>query len=124
ARKYLLAVPGGPEWENLLAKFVTFESLSSSRLPARPRPEEVGWWFKQGRPLELPSQLPIFKSLESFEKEWVRWWTAAQPDWRKTEDWPLPQEVPQEDVDKPDWDELPNGGKDGLFLIIVTLGWW
>jgi len=23
-----------------------------------------------------------------------------------------------------DWDDLPNGGKDGLFLIVVSLGWW
>lgn len=142
AYKFLLGVPGGPEWESLLANFVTFESLSSShvstllldgsmpslitqqrikcKLPVRPRPREVSHWFKQGRPLEFPNQLPTFKSLESFEKEWVAWWSAAQPEWRNTEDWPLHRE----DVDDPDWDELPNGGKDGLFLIVVTLGWW
>lgn len=25
---------------------------------------------------------------------------------------------------KRDWGNLPNGGKDGLFLIVVSLGWW
>lgn len=70
--------------------------------------------------MESPNQLPILKSLESFEKEWVAWWSAAQSDWHNTGDWPLLWE----DVNEPDWDELPNGGKDGLFLIVVTLGWW
>lgn len=28
---YLIRVPGGPEWEKLLASYITFESLSSAR---------------------------------------------------------------------------------------------
>ena len=30
AAPYLTGVPGGPEWEKMLASFITFESLSSS----------------------------------------------------------------------------------------------
>ena len=31
----------------------------------------------------------------------------------------------QEDVvGQQDWGDLPNGGKDGLFLVVVSLGWW
>lgn len=27
-------------------------------------------------------------------------------------------------VRQQDWGDLPNGGKDGLFLVVVSLGWW
>ena len=31
ATSYLIGVPGGPEWDQMLASYVTFESLSSAR---------------------------------------------------------------------------------------------
>ena len=33
--------------------------------------------------------------------------------------WPFAQEE-----DAGDWGDLPNGGKDGLFLVVLSLGWW
>jgi hypothetical protein len=30
----------------------------------------------------------------------------------------------QEDAVGLDWGDLPNGGKDGLFVVLVSLGWW
>jgi len=50
----------------------------------------------------------------------VAWWSAAQPGWRETSDWPFVQE----DADGRDWGSLADGGKDGLFLTLVSLGWW
>jgi len=50
----------------------------------------------------------------------VAWWSATQPTWRDTSDWPLVQG----DTNGRDWGSLTDGGKDGLFLALVSLGWW
>lgn len=50
----------------------------------------------------------------------MAWWSAAQPKWRDTSDWPLVQE----NADGRDLGSLADGGKDGLFLAVVSLGWW
>lgn len=142
AAPYLIGVPGGPAWESLLASYIIFESLSSARpvsnlpvclssppltthqgspkLPAKPRPEEVGRWFRNGRRGFRKQDVPTIKSIRVFEKEWVEWWSAAQPEWRDTSDWPFEQE----DADGHDWGGLIDGGKDGLYVVMVSLGWW
>jgi len=51
---------------------------------------------------------------------WISWWTALQPEWRIAYDWPFPQHVSVDDS----WDNLLIGGKDGLFIVIMSLGWW
>ena len=43
-----------------------------------------------------------------------------QPKWRDTSKWPFAQEG----IDGRDWGSLADGGKDGLFLTLVSLGWW
>lgn len=88
-------------------------------MPARPRPDEVGVWFKAGRRLNTENHLPRIESLKDFEKKWKDWWSAIQPKWRDTKRWPYPKDAVEED-----WGELPNGGKDGLFVVMVSLGWW
>ena len=50
----------------------------------------------------------------------MAWWSAAQPKWRDTSKWPFVQE----DAGDGDWGDLADGGKDGLFLAVVSLGWW
>ena len=63
--------------------------------------------------------MPKIASIKDFEDQWVQWWTAAQPEWRSTESWPFPKgEVEGE------WGRLLSGGKDGLFLVVMSLGWW
>jgi len=34
--------------------------------------------------------------------------------------WPFPQGPPTDDL----WDDLLVGGKDGLFVVVMTLAWW
>ena len=63
--------------------------------------------------------MPTIASITSFEEHWVQWWSAAQPEWRDTERWPFLQ-----DGTAGDWGRLSSGGKDGLFLVVVSLGWW
>ena len=78
-------------------------------------------WYRKGRPLRSPDSLPDLQPIEEFESRWVEWWSLIQPEWRDTSSWPFAQEEPSEDQD---WGSLPNGGKDGLFLVVITLGWW
>ena len=88
-------------------------------MPTQPRPDELGRWFKWGR-LYDRKHLPEIESVEVFEEQWVAWWSAAQPGWRETESWPFEQV----DATGRNWGKLPDGGKDGLFLVVVSLGWW
>ena len=34
--------------------------------------------------------------------------------------WPFPQSVPTDGL----WDDILIGGKDGLFVVVLTLAWW
>ena len=90
-------------------------------MPVRPRPSELSLWFKMGRRLRSPKTIPPIESIQDFESEWVEWWSAIQPPWRDTRDWPF---VRDDATEQEDWGDLPNGGKDGLFLVVVSLGWW
>ena len=63
--------------------------------------------------------MPKITSIDQFEDQWVQWWSAAQPEWRDTGHWPFAHgEVAG------DWGKLSSGGKDGLFLVMMALGWW
>ena len=62
----------------------------------------------------------MVKSVKSFEDKWIQWWSVIQPEWRETRNWPFAQE----DSTGKDWGDLPRGGKDGLYIVVVSLGWW
>ena len=47
-------------------------------------------------------------------------WHGGRPKWCDTSEWPFVQE----DAGDGDWGDLADGGKDGLFLAVVSLGWW
>jgi hypothetical protein len=58
--------------------------------------------------------------MQDFEDLWVKWWTAAQPEWRQAKGWPFSQ---REALGE--WGtKLSSGGKDGIFLVVMSLGWW
>ena len=88
-------------------------------MPTGPRPSEVSSWFKNGRPF-VGKNVPNIDSIKTFEAKWITWWSAAQPLWQDTKNWPF---VKGKATAK-DWGHLPDGGKDGLFPIVVSLAWW
>ena len=88
-------------------------------MPTGPRPSEVSSWFKNGRPF-VGKNVPNIDSIKTFEAKWITWWSAAQPLWRDTKNWPFAKGKGA----AKDWGHLPDGGKDGLFLIVVSLAWW
>ena len=62
----------------------------------------------------------MIKSVQTYEDEWVQWWTKAQPDWRSVETWPCPKDDPGTE----DWGSLFSSGKDGLYIVVMSLSWW
>jgi len=102
---------------HLFISLTVFQGLS--KLPTNPRPKELARWFKCGRRFGK-KDVPSIESIQEFEDMWVAWWSAAQPKWRDTSDWPFVQA----DADGQDWGSLADGGKDGFFLTMVSLGWW
>jgi len=89
-------------------------------LTTESRPEQIAWWFQIGRRSFVRKKFPVIDDPDAYGKQWVEWWKKVQPDWRDVEDWP---DQPF-DVGEKDWGSLPNGGKDGLFVAMVSLGWW
>ena len=88
-------------------------------MPTDPRPKEIPIWFKCGRRF-TGKNVPVISSVEEFETKWVEWWTAGQPQWRDIQTWPFAKR----EVHGNDWGHLLEGGKDGMFLVIVSLAWW
>ena len=80
----------------------------------------MGWWFQIGRRSFLQKKLPVIEDPDAYGEKWVLWWKKIQPSWRDLDNWP----GQPDDVDGNDWGCLLNGGKDGLFVVIVSLGWW
>ena len=62
----------------------------------------------------------MIESVQTYEDEWVQWWTKAQPDWRSVETWPFPKDDPGTE----DWGSLFSSGKDGLYIVATPLSWW
>jgi hypothetical protein len=102
---------------SLFDLFIVFQV--SEKLPTKPRPAELGWWFRIGRRKYGRKCMPKITSIDEFKHQWIQWWTAAQPKWRNTEHWPFPQDKVEDH-----WGGLSSGGKDGLFLVVMSLGWW
>lgn len=90
-----------------------------SKLPTSPRPNELPVWFKNGRRLGEKS-IPQIEDIDTFEETWVAWWLAAQPQWRQTRG----RSYERTDTAERDWGHLLDGGKDGIFLAVISLGWW
>jgi hypothetical protein len=123
-------------WQTLVSEWVHFETLTTTegvsdvapcfllspyiymfrqRLPTASRPEEVSWWIKRKKSINLP---PPIENAAEFGATWKQWWTAMQPEWRKGE--PLVTTVPAD----ADWTPLIHGGSNGLSLVVVALSWW
>ena len=65
-------------------------------------------------------QIPAIVDACTYGTEWVKWWTAAQPRGRDTQQWPFPKTV----NDDGGWRKFPANGKDGIFTAVMALSWW
>ena len=102
-----------------------YECQAGKPLSTFSRPEQVGWWFRNGR-CDF-NKVPEILSLAHYREMWIRWWKSLQPTWRCPDDisecpWPLPRKLPSDHGML--WEKLLAGGKDGLFVVVMSLSWW
>ena len=65
-------------------------------------------------------KVPTIINACAYGTEWVKWWTATQPQECETKQWPFPRDS----IDDVSWSKFPANGKDGIFLAIMGLSWW
>ncbi|KAH8103653.1 hypothetical protein DFH11DRAFT_1464244, partial [Phellopilus nigrolimitatus] len=82
------------------------------------RPTEVPAWTRAKRNTNSTPKL----DLDTFPPKWRSWWSSLQPFWRPQEgmDWPLGFAEPANE----EWLHVRKAGKNGIFLIVLTLYWW
>ena len=71
----------------------------------------------------MPKDIPVIESIQDYENQWILWWSVIQPKWRDTGIWPF-EEFGKASPLKRDWGDFVNGGKYGLFIVVLSLGWW
>ena len=90
-------------------------SLQTTRLPSRERPRVVDDWLKN--PTEIHK---VISDPTNYGESWKMWWTECQPPARAEETWPFSRESHL----NLQWGKLLNGGKYGIFSLLVGLSWW
>jgi hypothetical protein len=77
----------------------------------------VGGWQKRARKF---SNIPTIKVGE-FVGAFREWWKALQPPNRDmSSGWPPPRDL----SDDTDWSSLSHTGRNGVFLVMMSLSWW
>lgn len=136
AQDYLINVPRDSTWKELLSKYVEFEKLgplvsifqnfsfsgliyfqTQVGLSTTSHPGQVSWWFRHGR--RSFKKIPEISSLPAYKESWATWWMSLQPDWRSG-GWPLHCSLSPVGL----WNKILVGGKDGLFVVVMSLSWW
>ncbi|KAK0486706.1 hypothetical protein EDD18DRAFT_1082779, partial [Armillaria luteobubalina] len=78
------------------------------------RPSSLTMWL-QNRRYNVYPQLP-----PSFSTQFLAWWNALQPVWRRSEMGDLPTANYSHSLNKALW----KGGQNGLITVLIGLMWW
>jgi hypothetical protein len=132
--KHFRSASNSASWNALLTKWAEYELLnppdgvrsfilfvilsclkSVQRLPTAARPEEVHWWIKRKKLINL---LPNIAKPSEFGVAWMAWWVNMQPAWRGQES--LVKTSPADG----DWEPILRGGSNGLSMVVAALSWW
>lgn len=69
----------------------------------------------------------VSERIDDFADKWWDWYISLQPEsrvsYKESEGTSLTDDVPQ-DSDGSAWCEIRKGGPNGIFLLLLTLGWW
>ncbi|TDL14830.1 hypothetical protein BD410DRAFT_696249, partial [Rickenella mellea] len=115
-------------WNSLLTHWARVEEVmgfldscaKNYRLSTTERPDEVSAWLRGRRKI---GSIPQFDDITEFATQWRKWWTHLQPAVRvpsTSVGWPLLRPT-SGDID---WSRLRYGGRNGLFVVVLTLLWW
>ena len=98
-------------------------------LSSKGQPDAIHNWLKCHCNLDDMPDVTHF--VDDFATQWEEWYMHLQPDWRldtHSEDASgsgisLSQDPP-EDAIISDWQDIKKGSQNGLFLLLLSLGWW
>lgn len=69
----------------------------------------------------------ISQNVDEFASGWWDWYISLQPEWRikqtDAKGTALIKQKP-EDADCSEWGDIKKGGPNGIFSLLLTLGWW
>ncbi|KAH7917656.1 hypothetical protein BV22DRAFT_990801, partial [Leucogyrophana mollusca] len=124
---------GGKKWRLLVNLWVRLKELLQypdgsvstyhpNWISSSGHPKEIGLWIKCSHPLRL--QLCKVADTLLYVKAWHTWWRTMQPTWRKTDTNP---DSPLRQLDNQEfggWSDICRGGKNGFFMVILSLVLW
>ncbi|TDL16538.1 hypothetical protein BD410DRAFT_697070, partial [Rickenella mellea] len=88
---------------------------SAKGLPSTGRPAELANWCKRKNAAE-----PTITDASAFGTQWRKYYTSLQPVGRDTDVWPLSKIK----ADGVDWSPLLQGGRKGIYSLLISLSWW
>ncbi|KAI0757900.1 hypothetical protein BC629DRAFT_1263906, partial [Irpex lacteus] len=125
AMTYLKSVSDDERWQSLCSVWLEHEKRlgfpdggQPNRVSITGRPKEIKWWLDRGRKYE---KTPEIDDAAQYGEAWKSWWQQLQPEWRGTT-WPPSQVLAAEPSS--DWATLNRGGCNGVFMVVLSLGWW
>ncbi|KAI0644976.1 hypothetical protein C8Q79DRAFT_881643, partial [Trametes meyenii] len=132
AKAYLLTVSDDQRWKRAVRHWARFEKgmgypdgqSHDSCLPAKHRPIQVGQWLKARKYDHMP-MIPSSK-LTQYGATWRLWWMDIQPPTRPRPgpSGPSLNTLPRTELSNGAWEVLKRGGPNGLFIPLISLGWW
>jgi len=110
----------GVTWAKLVKAWVAFEGGAGYKGPkkllATHRPDAIKAWIGRA---QSPSWRPIIPDTSVYESEYMLWWTALQPSWRKNRDGSLIFSKVEGD-----WGVLQRPGLNGMLSVMAGLLFW
>ncbi|KAI0671899.1 hypothetical protein C8Q78DRAFT_991412 [Trametes maxima] len=124
----LLAISNDPRWVRAVGDWVRLEKAMGYpegqgpdyRLRAKHRPIQVGQWLKTRK----YTITPAIPSVTQYGVNWRLWWAALQPSDRSKGIDDNLSCLPRKVLNNDAWAVLKRGGPNGLFIALISLGWW
>ncbi|KAI0666067.1 hypothetical protein C8Q78DRAFT_983821 [Trametes maxima] len=128
ATAYLLTISNDTRWVQAVGDWAHLERAMGypegqgpdHRLPAKHRPIQVGQWLKTRK----YAAIPAIPSVTRYGANWRLWWAALQPPGRSKGVETTLSCLPRKLLDNDAWTLLRRGGTNGLFIALISLGWW
>ncbi|KAI9069576.1 hypothetical protein FKP32DRAFT_1550865, partial [Trametes sanguinea] len=126
AKEYFASISTDARWVHAvegwlkLERELGFPESSQQRLSPQGRPLQIHQWIQTKRKY---SASPPIRQVAQFGASCQLWWSNLQPEQRgitghdklNRPSSPLPLDA---------WEDLRRGGPNGLFLVLLALGWW
>lgn len=110
----------GPTWAKLVKAWAAFKEgagyQGTRKLSTTRRPDAIKAWIGRAR---SPTWRPVISDMVTYEAEFMLWWAALQPSWRKSDDGSL---IFSKLVGN--WEVLWRPGLNGILSVLAGLLFW